>query len=166
MKGCEGTQSWEDGGILGERSRLQGDTGGHWGTEREESMSRPLTQSNNLRLPTSQITFDTTASVRRAVGEIRRFAFQNARWVKEMEGGVRGPIAQVPGVFSCSRVCRTLLQWFDCCTNCTLCARLTIPHVQHPQEHLLHCSSGTVGIAVFYFFPLILLLYGNFAMTG
>ena len=148
MKGCEGTQSWEDGGILGERSRLQGDTGGHRGTEREESKSRPLTQSNNLRLPTSQITFDTTASVRRAVGEIRRFAFQNAAWVKEMEGGVRGPIAQVPGVFSCSRVCRTLLQWFDCCTNCTLCARLTIPHVQHPQEHLLHCSSGTVGIAV------------------
>ena len=109
MKGCEGTQSWEDGGILGERSRLQGDTGGYRGTEREESKSRPLTQSNNLRLPTSQITFDTTASVRRAVGEIRRFAFQNAAWVKEMEGGVRGPIAQVPGVFSCSRVCRTLL---------------------------------------------------------
>ena len=64
MKGCEGTQSWEDGGILGERES----GAGYRGTEREESKSRPLTQSNNLRLPTSQITFDTTVSVRRAVG--------------------------------------------------------------------------------------------------
>ena len=51
--------------------------------------------------------------------------------------------------------------WFDCCTNCTLCARLTIPHVQHPQEHLLQCSSGTVGIAVHS--TSILLLCSHFA---